>query len=75
MKQTRNYPTEQVKTAIAILSAMLEPDAPELTHEFNLYYEYMLLCSKNESLQQEALSRVEGKLNKVGINRPITALE
>jgi hypothetical protein len=36
-----NYPPEQIKKAISILLAMLQPNAPELSEEFDLYYKYI----------------------------------
>lgn len=70
-----NYPKYQIQQAIEILEAMLQDNAPPLSYEFDKYYEYMKMCWKHKQEQSDALHRLEAKLNKAGINRPIAASE
>jgi hypothetical protein len=70
------YTTEQIKKAISILETMLLPDAPELSEEFHLYYEYMQQHSKAKIELQNKLNNVERKINKkMQLIKPITASE
>ena len=41
MSNNQIYPPDQIKKAISILEAMLEPTAPDLSIELNWYLEYM----------------------------------
>lgn len=74
MSNNQIYPPDQIKKAISILEAMLDPNSPDLSIEFDLYYQYMEKCAEYRVEISQALRSVDSMLKKKLV-KPITALE
>lgn len=67
MSNNQIYPPDQIKKAISILEAMLEPNAPDLSIEFDLYYKYMEKCAEYRVEISHALRSVDSMLKRKNV--------
>jgi len=68
MKNNQIYPPDQIKKAISILEAMLEPNAPDLSIQLNSYLEYMNEYYNAKYYLNSKLEGIEAKLKSVQNN-------